>query len=179
MSIYYTNTNNREIFAHSITATVINGTTGVTGGLIPSPIGPTAPTGPLPVTPLLMSGSTGLTFTPISGYYGVTGITNCNYIQIGDIVNVSFFSQSLGWTGPTEVGGRLSLPIARIGNFTNASEGTGTCNTISDLITGSEVIAEPGTNTMNFSFLSTLGTTGGATGGFIYDVEGIFNYSVI
>lgn len=50
MSIYYTNSNNREIYAHSLNAAVING---VTGGIIPGPPGVPGPTGP--------TGSTGST----------------------------------------------------------------------------------------------------------------------
>lgn len=108
MSIYYTNTNNREIFAHSITATVING---VTGSPIPGPPGPTGPTGPNPITntnpwfyaPTVL-GYTGINNVPwtlggpiISG--SIAGTTGFSDGMTG--INFPTYSVPLGITGIT------------------------------------------------------------------------------
>lgn len=171
MSIYYTNTNNREIFAHSITANVINGTTGVTGGLIPGPIGPTGPTGPLPVTPLLISGITGLGFTGISGIFSISGITGI-FSQVGDVVTGSLAIANGGWPVNSVNSVLINPPVPLTSNFTETWQCNG--NVASGVITmGGSITANVSSNNMLYAFESATGITGSAN-----PLIGTFSYIV-
>lgn len=171
MSIYYTNTNNREIFCHSITANVINGVTG-SPAPVPGPTGATGPTGPLPVTPLLTSGITGLGFTGISGIFSVSGVTGI-YSQVGNVVNGSLAIANGGWPANGVNSVLINLPVPLVtSNFTQTWQCNG--SVASGVISmGGSIVPNVGSNNMKYQFDSATGITGTSD-----PLTGIFSYIV-